>query len=388
MNNIDSLFKHKSLLGFQKRIPFKNHMFTFANFSEILDGNQLATIIRFINSTKKRFNNMIVPLCFDLGNIKVYDKLTITILECILYVLCKQNYPICVYYMMPNEIHSECIKYSPMQWLSGNNISKAEKYCSSFEKDFSLGHYRRIIPLSASEDGTLSAVMGDLQFFFRHVDIHDEYCKKLAEVCVELIGNACEHGQSDCLIDIDVTDIYRKKLPDGGMSVDQFRGVNVTLVSFSQNLLGSGLKEKVFQEKANNRYKYVQNAYHNHKVFFSKEYTEEDFFRIVAFQDKITCRLDEYSAGGTGLTKLLQSLEELSEDDVCYVLSGEKGLLFKNNVLDYDQNGWIGFNAQKDFANAIPDPGIILKTPLFVPGIAYNLNYIVKLEGSENGNKN
>ena len=90
--------------------------------------------------------------------------------------------------------------------------------------------------------------------------------------------------------------------------------------------------------------------------------------------------MGETASGGTGLTTLLKSLEKSSDSDCCYLFAGNRIMLFDKNLLDQDENGWIGFNSKNDFFYNPPAPHILKTCPITLPGVAYNLNFVCKKE--------
>lgn len=69
-------------------------------------------------------------------------------------------------------------------------------------------------------------------------------------------------------------------------------------------------------------------AYQNHlkkiEDLDDNLYNEEYFWDIASLQDRISGRKGTSSAGGTGLTVLINSLQKEADNDTCYVISGEK----------------------------------------------------------------
>ena len=112
---------------------------------------------------------------------------------------------------------------------------------------------------------------------------------------------------------------------------------------------------------------------------------EDDFYNISAFQHKISGRKQLTSGtGGTGLTKLIKALQEISEAYRCYVISGTRALNFHHEFLEYNKDGWIGFNNDNNYFESIPQEGIATECFINMPGTAYNLNFIFK-EGNDCG---
>ena len=107
-------------------------------------------------------------------------------------------------------------------------------------------------------------------------------------------------------------------------------------------------------------------------------YKEEDFFNIASFQHKISGSIKKNTTGGTGLTKLVSSLEKQSDAHKCYLITGNRALWFFHQYLEYNQDGWIGFNTENDFLNKTPAYTVIGPNSIYLPGTAYNLNFVMK----------
>jgi hypothetical protein len=145
--------------------------------------------------------------------------------------------------------------------------------------------------------------------------------------------------------------------------------------------------ERKFQKKAYDensekyvRYSKVEWAYMKHREKFSEAYGEEDFYNIVAFQDCITGRSYETDTGGTGLTELIKVLEQSVDEHYCYMLSGDRGINFKLDLLGYNEDNWIGFNYSKDFIGDVPSDEAIIRTDTQIQGTAYNFSVVVRKE--------
>ena len=50
----------------------------------------------------------------------------------------------------------------------------------------------------------LSVTMEDIINFLKHLNVEEKYSEELAEVIIEIIGNALEHSNGDCLLNINV----------------------------------------------------------------------------------------------------------------------------------------------------------------------------------------
>lgn len=125
----------------------------------------------------------------------------------------------------------------------------------------------------------------------------------------------------------------------------------------------------------------VKIAYNNHKPHFDYVgYCEDDFYILSSFQDKITGRNEMATTGGTGLTTLVSNLTYRSDAYNCYVISGFRKLNFITQYLEINEDYWYGFNDEKDFINFPPAKCCFQSNPFFMPGTAYNLNFVLEKE--------
>lgn len=349
---------------------------------EYITKKTLKNLIIRIKDARRRYLTRI-PVIVNLNGITFEDKLTIVLLECICYLLITEyKYPVKIIGIEQGYIDTEGIESSPLKLLNKEKENRKE-YCEKFEQEIYGKHYRKLISVSEVKNGEISLVMQDIQTFLKHLSVEREYREKISEVIVELVGNAGEHGNSSCLIDIDVTGEYHKK-NDSSDSI--YRGLNVVIVSFSKCLFYEKIRDKIKsidESQMGKRYVRVKKAFDVHKKFFSEKYTEEDFFTIAAYQDSISGRFDKSQAGGKGLTILLYSLEERSDAHKCYMISGERGLYFRKEFLEFDSDMWIGFNREKSFLDAPPDRSVLLKSDIYMPGTAYNLCFVMKGAGKD-----
>ena len=349
---------------------------------EYVTKKTLKNLIIRIKDARRRYLTRI-PVIIDLNGITFEDKLAIVLLECICYLMITEyKYPVKIVGIEQGNIDTEGIESSPLKLLNTEKDNRRE-YCEKFEREIYGKHYRKFISVSEVKSGKISLVMQDIQTFLKHLSVEREYREKISEVIVELVGNAGEHGNSSCLIDIDVTGGYHKK-NDSSESI--YRGLNVVIVSFSKCLFYEKIREKIKsidESRMGKRYVRVKKAFDVHKKFFSEKYTEEDFFTIAAYQDSISGRFDSSQAGGKGLTVLLHSLEERADAHRCYMISGERGLVFLKDLLDFDSDMWIGFNEEKSFFDAPPDQSVLFESDIYIPGTAYNLCFVMKGAGKD-----
>lgn len=354
-----------------------------------ISGKTLKSIAEKINAIHEQYRKVKIPITFFFEKFEFIDKLTFVIFECICYDLIR-NYGHYIQIQMKEincDIYTAGIESSPLLLLNKTLPKSVKKYPQKFKKDFYGRHFRRVLTGENEETNYLGNLYSEIDTFLKPFNIEEKSRDKVANVITELVGNGCEHGYGDCLIDIDVAPNYEKvtnSVSDG----QSYHGINIVVVNFSDRLLGDGILENILKQHRNSlneRYKTVIEAYENHKKFFSESYTEEDFCNITTFQHKISGRADEDLTGGTGLTKLIQSLEERSEAYRCYVVSGNRAVNFYKEFLEYDENKWIGFNKYKNYiskypSNDNPTREVISEALMYLPGTAYNLNFVMKIE--------
>lgn len=360
-----------------KKFRMNNMCLEYTLNRDKFDGHVIHDIIKFVNQVEIKYKSIKIPIVFQLGNINIEDKLTYIFFECICnYLICQSGRKVKVFCKPKRSIWTDGIGSSPLLLLNDVKFSNPEKFKNKFNKDIYRNHYRKIIRCEDENRYVLSETMDEIDYFLKTFDVGEESRKSIAEVVVELAGNAGEHAYSDCLIDLDVTEIYKKEGLDG-----EYYGINLVVMNFSDTLLGEGLKYKIISSdgKLNERHKEISRAYKIHQGWFKNDYCEEDFFNIASFQHKVSGRVDNSSTGGTGLTKLIVSLERRSDAHKCYVLTGTRGLWFNKEYLEYG-NSWLGFNDVHDFFKAPPADDSLSCCPVYMPGTAYNLNFVLKRE--------
>lgn len=389
MRNIDLLLKSNKIS--KKKITFKDGAVQIRISGGLFTGSTLKSIIESVNEVHCLYKGMKIPIEFHFGRTEFIDKLTFVLFECLCYDLI-HNYGHYVQVFMEvdieGDIHTAGIMSSPLLLLNGTKKEKVMKYQDRFKMDLYGKHFRRLINGNEKENTNyLGRLYEEIDSFLKPFGIEEESRDKIGIVISELVGNACEHGVSDCLVDIDVAPNYTKvvkNVPDG----NDYCGINIAVVNFSGILLGSGVFENVIQNAdklKSDRYSSVILAYRNHSKMFSQDYTIEDFCNITTFQHKISGRGENSITGGTGLTKLIQSLEQRSDAYRCYVVSGNRSVNFYKELIEYNDDKWIGFNENKDYISNIPSQtddrhAVISESLMFMPGTGYNLNFVMKGE--------
>lgn len=352
----------------------QSRFFVYTTTTSIINGTEIYKVLRWISNLRNYYGKTIsLPVILDFKNAVFVDKLTYIILECIYsWLKYECRYNIRIFLGPQHGIYIDGFYYSPLNSCLTNSLPNT--FQSAFDLSLNLHHYRRVIRHSQTSIKTQSVVNSEISSFFSHANIDIDCADDVAEVVTELLGNALEHCSADCIIDIDISEQYHHVTNEG-----KFRGVNIVVVNFSDNLLHSAIERKFHTsvDTSPSFFRLAQ-ALNNHKSFFSSIYDETDFFMLSAFQHQISGRSKKYSTGGTGLTMLIKSLQARSESDTCYVMSGQHAIYFRKHLLTLDSEKWVGFNSESDFINHPPHNDVIARSSVYFPGTAYNLNLIMK----------
>lgn len=359
---------------FSSKVIIRDKAIIFECNDGRFDFNLLRSILSFSNTVISKKYPRGLPIKFLFKKTMVFsDKLTYILFECICYQLILYGHPVYININIRPTINTHGFQSSPLWLLTTGKQANISRYLAKFDREYYGLHFRSLLENQA-EESALSALMDDIAIFQKPFDIKEDEREKITEVLIELVGNAKEHTNGDCLIDFDISSKYFKRGDDD----TNYRGINIAIFNFSKELLGTSIQAKLC--KGNNlsdRYQKVFNAYKLHEKYFGADYLQEDFFNVATFQHKISGRDKNHLTGGTGLTKLIISLEEDSDAYDCYVISGYRKLIFKKEYMKYNEDQWIGFNATNDFLGAPPNTNIIQQMPIFFPGTAYNLNFVM-----------
>jgi len=389
MKNEELLYKCNPV-GYKqkfKNIYIKNGKINIEINDKMLSNKVIRNISSYLNYINNRYRSVNFPVLFIFKQIELLDKLSFVLLECIIKTYITSHHKnIEIYFNAKSSILTDGITQSPLRFLCltsnhENTNERTAMFLSKFNSDLSYQHFRRLLKNEYfSKTDKLSKLYDELTYFQIPFGINQDCRDEITEVIIELIGNAVEHSESDCLLDFDIVQDYINS------NNEKVYGINIAILNFSNYLLGDKLKEKynsiIQNEDVSENFSQISKAYSNHKKLFDIEYTEEDFFNITAFQNKVSSRYNNHT-GGTGLTKLIKAIEDKSENHACYVLTGKRIISFDNKYLEYNGD-WIGFNDNNDFFNKRPHPSILAKGSFFMPGTAYNLSFIMKVDEPNN----
>lgn len=384
MENVEKLISANLVITEKIRITIEKTRIVIRINEKMVNKNVIEKMLKITDYIVNIKKYPRIPVIFNFveKGVDFEDKMAYILLECICYYLIKNKYRVLIKMNPKPYIHTKGIETSPLNLLRIEKNDYIQKFEQKFEYDLSRKHFRRIISNHDRDSKELSVLMDEIASFQKFFDIRENNREKVTEVLVELVGNALEHSMGDCLIDLDIAEKYVKA---GGKDGKEYLGINIAIVNFSEELLGSALKDKLLapREKLPERYERVKEAYLAHRNYFGKEYSEEDFFNVATFQHKISGRAENVTTGGTGLTKLIKSLEEESDAYECYVISGRRILVFKHEYMKYNDDGWIGFNKENNFLEKPPSLAILGSAPIFFPGTGYNLTFVMEVMQDE-----
>lgn len=393
MNDTIKLLEYNK--GFINKIKSDpDGVFRYRCNHRLISGKTINGILHFVKGLCKQYQKTKILVEFDFGNVEFADKLTYIIFECICYTLIKDyQYSVRVILYPMNNIYADNVESSPLRILSEFGKENGQNFLKCFDFYLYQNHFRKVISRNKlANTNYLGSLLGELSSFFKFFNVKNECIEPIILMVTELAGNAHEHADSDCLIDIDVSQEYYKE----HKSVRQegtYYGINIVILNFSDVLLSSDMQKLLSTSSLNQlepetnlvRYFKLKQALDYHRNYFNEKYTYEDFCSLAILQDQISGRpfssvTPNAIAGGTGLTSLIKSVQDQCENNDCYVLSGAKSVYFNRDCLNYDKDKWLGFNLKSDFFNAIPDNNVITECFIYFPGTAYNLNFILRSE--------
>lgn len=382
LSNIRLLLEYNYKADYVKSgIPVHNgrYVLNINKKNLVLDISYISELINRIGVLNEG-NSLALPLLIDLHHIDVKDKLSVILLECLAYYITKDiGLNTKLNFHCKNNPYANEMQISSLNILKGCTSQKDE-FIKSFNEDLYKKHFRKVLGNVQIDNKYLSILTTDVYQYLVNNMVDSDFADNVSDVVGELVGNACEHSKSGCLVDIDVSgDLWHRKVEG------VFRSINVCVINFSDKLLFTDIKRKITEEDKTEgiRYDILNDTYRIHIKSFDDDYKEDDFFTVAAFQDKISGRLDNSITGGTGLPGLIRTLQEQALVSDCYVISGNKQFVFQQKYLYYDDDGWIGFNKQNDFLNSVPDKSNFKKVDFYMPGTAYNLCFIVKKENND-----
>ena len=381
LENIKKLFENNPRKS-NPKINTKKVSAEFVCLDNEFGAKQLMELISFINGLHTKYRNINMPIYICFKEVEIIDKLSYIILECICYSLMKDyRHAVAISWLPNNNILTQGVFSSPLALINNNVAKSCPKYLEKFQSEIYRYHFRKVISEDKTDTNYLGSLQQDVFNFLSTFYIEENYKDDIVEMIGEIVGNAIEHANSQCLLDIDVTTDHSKCVESEVQDGD-FYGINIVILNFSDVLFGDKIKKRIENEEldTDDRYIVLKKAYNNHKKEFDEKYNYDDFCNMASIQHKISGATCKGKAGGRGLTTLIKSLQGKSDTDNCYLISGRRIIFFEKELLEYDSDEWLGLNIEHDFINCIPDENAIYECMIYFPGTAYNLNFVLKRE--------
>ncbi len=256
-----------------------------------------------------------------------------------------------------------------------------ETFLKEYTKEFTSNRrfYRRIITADKLKSNLQypSIIFSDIGSILELEFNDDEWIDAVSEIASELVCNIGSHTDGDCLIHFDI--VKDVQFNNKNNTSKKYNCVCLSILNLAPTRLFDKIKENLKSckyDETDSVYKQIYQAYNNHKEFFDKEYEEDDFFFITAFQNHVTTRQLKSGNGGTGLTNLIERIIDKTEKDYSYVLSGKNIIFFQSECLGVSEvynKKMVGFNKKRDYIKSKPDRSVINRSNLYIPGCAYNL---------------
>lgn len=333
---------------------------------------------RFKYLLKYRLLKYKVVLRFDY--FEFADKITYLILDALLYdLLSKTNFEIYVEVECTPEERIQSLGFESTALYrtgvkTGSHINR-KVFLEEYKKFIvNKNNFRKLLSREELDKSvTESIIFTDVANALKICSDNEEWIDTISEVVSELICNVSSHTKGDCLLDINFSDTIEGKQPD---DLGKYVLVNIAVINFSENNLFDQIKYNIKNkkyEKDDALYKKIYESYNTHKDFFDDKYDENHFFMITAFQNHVTTRDLKSGSGGTGLTRLIQSLIGMAKEDYSYTLSGKNILFFINEYLNISDDKFIGFNKENDYFNFRPGVEVTNNSSIYIPGTIHNL---------------
>ena len=352
----------------------KKGIATIKVFGKEFGGNEVNKLLSFVGFVMNKYGKMCRTIIIQFDILYPKDKLSYIILEYIVFELLKLYKKVVIRAQgFDSDISTDGFENSPLIKYIAKNIT-AEEFCKQYNKIHDFDHFRRII--NPKDAFAVSNLMSEIKIFLKLFNISEKEVSTIAKITSELADNAGEHADSECLVDIDISSEYNKE----GFPGEKYYSVNICALNFSDICLDDIVREKIVTKnfKDEERYIKVSHAYNKHKQFFDDDYTDDHFFMLAAFQNKISGRKTITESGGVGLYEMISAIEKSADRHDCYVLSKDKVISFHPKLLVSNSDNWVGFNKEQDFLNARPDPQSISCSDTYLTGTGYNLTLIYR----------
>lgn len=306
----------------------------------------------------------------------IADQAILTLMESIIYfVINEWNFKITYRFSINRNVLGYQLFKKNLLYKYNNKKIVLEEYNIEYNRKTTIegDHFRKICEnIEENRKGKfISITMDEIDTFLKCFEFDNEYRNELAEVIVEIVDNALNHSNGDCILCLNVlkNDLHKYKY------------VDVAVVVIDDIFIGKEIIKYINKEdksEYSEKNEIVLRALENHKKFFDEKYNINSFAMISAFQKYVTTRKMSGNSGGTGLTTLIKALIEKSTLNYCYVISGKTNLLFKKEFLNLNEEGLIGFNEKNNYIEMIPNEKVVSINKYDMNVNIYNLQFILK----------
>lgn len=200
---------------------------------------ELCQNIYYIINTYKKACKSIVITCNEFNPT---DKLTYILFETILFdLIINRSYDVkfrvkeCKTNIMTDGMRDSTLNY---HYMYAQNV---DKYQKKFKFEQNRIHFRRLFTKEQSEGSGISSLLGELKTFFITSQLGKSNTDQLANVISELVDNVGEHTESDCLVDIDISESPYFKAGEGDV---EYLAVNTVVLNFGGKCLCDDMRKK------------------------------------------------------------------------------------------------------------------------------------------------
>lgn len=375
-------YRLNKMLGNERIINFEYEFQKKSKVKKIFLIKDVLNILIWMNGLKQDKKLTNVNIYLNINKAQPIDNLTITFLEYICYyAITNLKYKVFINYKFNESVCLLNDSDTLLRYLR-NIPTYTDQFVSEYERQYktymvSTEIYKRAF--STDDINNNSSFHSKLnqeiyESLGNYTSMNEEQSLDLAETVTELVENAIEHGNSDCFLTIYSPDnpIHSKK--NDGI----YHGVDVSLFNISKKHMGDDVLSKLENNDTEGQlhsvFEQVSIAHGNHRNKYNESYDNDSFGMLAAMQFNITGRTGVQDSGGTGLPKLIKSLQESAYLDGCYVISGKKGFWLRQEYLDTEK--FLAMNDSHDFIHDIPNKNTLLKLENGFPGTGYHLSFV------------
>ena len=397
MKNIELIFESVNEIPVNRKAR-RNKTIEILVSDKIFRSNTLAAIIGKLKYLLKyKEEDFHINIIFK-NTLQFGDKITYILLDSILYyTLIKSSFKIFIksaHYtniltnnldIYPGYIHNLGFESSTVFRTlteTKNNFLDKEIYLNLYTSSYikkdverKRDFYRKMVSnadLKYNNHGIV--IYQDLRSILQqHITNDKSWIKGVSKSASELLDNVHSHTESDCILDINIEDFI---FTDN----KKYTLVNIGIINLGVETLYSKIKSDLENESDFNYglFLKIRDAKKNHELLFDDKYDLNHFYMITTFQNHVTTKTEyaKRNLRGTGLNILIRHIIDKAKTGDSYVLSGKNIIRLQSGFLEPSEDGFIGFNKERDYFNSRPDSNVLAKSDIYVPGTIYNLLFV------------